>query len=87
MLPNLRAEELDLNNNCVCVIEVLYIQNTILSLLPTEAQATIIALPDNHNNLPTVPLLPRFSLQSLFVIQQASMNAQSPPMPSHNMLE
>ena len=83
MLPNLRAEKLDLNNNCVCVIEVLYLQNTVLSLLTTEVQATIIAFPDNHDNPPTVLLFPHFSLQSLFVIQQASMNCSESSKSSH----
>lgn len=44
MLPNLRAEELGLNNNYVCVIEVLYLQNTlrVLSLPTTQVQATTL---------------------------------------------
>lgn len=89
MLPNLRAEELDLNNNCVCIIEVLSFRNTVLSLLTTEVQGTIIALPDNHSNLPTGPVLLHFSLQSLFVMQQASIHCSEPSnaFPKHSRIK
>ena len=46
MLPNLRAEELNLNNNYVCVIETLYLPITshVLSRPPTQVLATVTAL-------------------------------------------
>ena len=55
MRPNLRAEELDLHNNYVCVIETLYLQITshVLSRPPTQVRATLTALLDRCGHLST----------------------------------
>lgn len=90
MLPNLRAEELDLNNNYVCVIEILYLQITshVLPCPPTQVWA-ITALLDSCGHLSTGLSASTWSpLESAsHVASRPERAAQSSPAPSHSMLE